>query len=163
MFFEKKKFIWCIFIFLPFRPFFIVWLSQVKLSQATVNWILKQSVHDFFHDYYWILKQSWLGFLNSEDMISQENIYVVDIVWILCDVLSGGQNSRFCKASLRICYISLFESKGPWMLKAVINCHVSNRGLQKLDWKSTMCSVVKLFHTFVFNIFSVFNTLYLHN
>ena len=29
-----------------------------KLSQATVNWILKQSGHDIFHDYYWILKQS---------------------------------------------------------------------------------------------------------
>ena len=27
-----------------------------------------------------------LRFLNSEDMISQVNIYVMDIVWILCDV-----------------------------------------------------------------------------
>ena len=26
------------------------------------------------------------GFLNNEDMISQLNIYVMDIVWILCDV-----------------------------------------------------------------------------
>ena len=31
--------------------------------------------------------------------------------------MCGGQNSGFCKASLRICYISLFECKGPWMLK----------------------------------------------
>ena len=45
-------------IFLAFRPFFTVSLGMVKLSQATVNWILKQSVHDFFHDYYWTLKQS---------------------------------------------------------------------------------------------------------
>ena len=43
------------------------------------------------------------------DMISQVKICVVNIVWILC----GGQNSGFCKASLRICYISLFECKGP--------------------------------------------------
>ena len=33
-------------------------LDMVKLSQATVNWILKQSGHNFFHDYYWVLKQS---------------------------------------------------------------------------------------------------------
>ena len=26
------------------------------------------------------------GSLNSQDMISQVNIYVMDIVWILCDV-----------------------------------------------------------------------------
>ena len=52
--------------------------------------------------------------------------YCMDIMWCLC----GGQNSWFCKASLRICYVSLFECKGPWMLKTVINCHVRNRGLQ---------------------------------
>ena len=72
---------------------------MVKLSQATVNWILKQSGHR-------------LGFLNSEDMISQVNIYVMDIVWILCDVMCGGQTSWFGKASLRICYVGLFECKG---------------------------------------------------
>ena len=49
--------------------------------------------------------------------------YCMDIIWCLC----GGQNSWFCKASLRICYVSLFECKGPWMLKIVINCHVWNR------------------------------------
>ena len=30
--------------------------------------------------------QDIIGFLNSQDMISQVNIYVMDIVWILCDV-----------------------------------------------------------------------------
>ena len=44
--------------------------------------------------------------------------------------MCGGQNSWFCKASLRICYVSLFECKGLWMLKIVINCHVKNKGLQ---------------------------------
>ena len=44
--------------------------------------------------------------------------------------MCGGQNSWFRKASLRICYVSLFECKGPWMLKTVINYHVWNRGLQ---------------------------------
>ena len=56
--FLREKFIWVNLIFLAFRPFFTVWLGMVKLSQATVDWILKQSYHDFFHDYYWILKQS---------------------------------------------------------------------------------------------------------
>ena len=41
--------------------------------------------------------------------------------WILYEYymmfMCGGQNSWFCKASLRICYVSLFECKGPWMLK----------------------------------------------
>ena len=49
-------------------------------------------------------------------MISQVNIYyVVDIVlygyYVMC--MCGGQNSWFSKASLRICYVNLFESKGP--------------------------------------------------
>ena len=52
--------------------------------------------------------------------------YCIDIMWCLC----VGQNSWFCKASLRICYVSLFECKGLWMLKIVINCHVKNKGLQ---------------------------------
>ena len=30
--------------------------------------------------------------------------------------MCGGQNSGFCKA-LRIYHVSLFECKGPWMLK----------------------------------------------
>ena len=55
-------------------------------------------------------------------MISQVNIYVMDIVWIICDIMdvmdimdimSRGQNSWFCKASLRICCLNLFECKGP--------------------------------------------------
>ena len=32
-----------------------------------------------------------------------------------------GQNSWFCKASLRTFYVSLFEFKGPEKLKTVIN------------------------------------------
>ena len=41
----------------------------------------------------------------------------------------AGQNSWFFKASLRI-YVSLFEYKGHWMLKTVIDYYVWNRGLQ---------------------------------
>ena len=65
------------------------------------------------------------GSLNNEDMtrilkqwrhdFSGKNLrdrYGMDIIWCLC----GGQNSCFCKASLRIYYVSLFECKGPWML-----------------------------------------------
>ena len=37
-------------------------------------------------------------------------------------VMCGGQNSWFSKASLRICYVSLFECKGPWMLCTVQYC-----------------------------------------
>ena len=52
--------------------------------------------------------------------------YCVDIMWCLC----VGQKSWFCKASLRICYVILFECKGFSMLKTVINCHVWDRRLK---------------------------------
>ena len=39
--------------FYPFNLLVIFYfLGMVKLSQATVNWILKQLGHDFFHNYY---------------------------------------------------------------------------------------------------------------
>ena len=56
--FQEKKFIWGNLILLASRPFFTVQLGMVKLSQATVNWILKQPGHDSFNDYYWIVEQS---------------------------------------------------------------------------------------------------------
>ena len=41
--------------------------------------------------------------------------------WILYGyyliLMCGGQNSWFCEAPLRICYVTLFECKGPWMMK----------------------------------------------
>ena len=44
--------------------------------------------------------------------------------WILYEYyvmfMRGGETSWFFKASLRIFYISLFECKGPWMLKTAI-------------------------------------------
>ena len=55
--------------------------------------------------------------------------------------MCGGQNSWFCKA-LRIFYVSLFECKCPWMLKTYKLPCVEQR-ITKLDWKSTMNSVVK--------------------
>ena len=105
-----------------------IWLGMVKSSQVTVNWILKsQSMISFMittrslnsRNIYRILKQ-WRHDLSGKHLRDR---YCMDIIWCLC----GGQNSWFCKASLRICYVSLFECKGPWMLKTVINCHVWNR------------------------------------
>ena len=59
---------------------------------------------------------AWVG-MDSQDVISQVRF----MCWILYGYyvmfMCGGQNSGFCKASLRICYVSLFECKGPWMLK----------------------------------------------
>ena len=114
-------------MFLAFRPLFTVWLAMAKLGQATVNWILKQSGHDFFHDYYWILRlirilKQWRHDFSGKYLYDE---YCIDVMWYLC----GGQNSWFCKASLWICYVSLSECKGPWMLKTVINCHVWSRRL----------------------------------
>ena len=115
---------WNNWIFQAFWPFFTVWLAMIKLGKATITWIVKQSLLDLQ------TVTTWLGFLNTEDMISQVNIYVMDVAWILCDVFVEVKILCYCKASLRICYVSLLECKGPLMLKTVINCHVWNRRLQ---------------------------------
>ena len=49
--------------------------------------------------------------------------YYVMFIW-------GGHSSWICKASLRICDVSLFECKGLWMLKTDVNCHMWSRRLQ---------------------------------
>ena len=60
---------------------------MVKLSQVTVNWILKsQGMISFMITTGSLNNPNMLGFLNSEDTISQVNIHVIDIVWILYDV-----------------------------------------------------------------------------
>ena len=80
---------------------------------------MKQSGHDFFHDYYWILKQ-W-GSLNGQGIVSQRlyDGYYMDIMWCSYVEVDIQQKAvQFCeKASLRISYIILFEWKRPWMLK----------------------------------------------
>ena len=80
--------------------FFIVWLGMVEIELG--------------HCYYWILKQSGHDF-SGEHLC---NGYCMDIMWCLCvEVKIQQKVIWFCKASLRICYESLFECKGPWLLK----------------------------------------------
>ena len=71
------------------------------------------------------------GPVNSQDMIrilkqwrhnfSGKHLYggyCMDIMWSLFWGVKNQQRIiRFCKTSLRICYLILFECKGPWMLK----------------------------------------------
>ena len=127
----KWKFYWLFFkkkIYLGqfdlFRPFLKVWLGIVEIESG--------------HCYYWILSQDLFfffmitaGSLNSQGMIrihkqsrhdfSGKNLcdgYCMDIMWYLCvEVKIQHRVIWFCKASLRICYTSLFECKRPWMLK----------------------------------------------
>ena len=80
------------------------------------------------HCYYWPLNSQDMisfmittGSLNSQDMISQVNIYVMDMVWLLCDVYVW--RSKFNRRSYGFLklffknYSRKFECKGPWMLK----------------------------------------------
>ena len=62
-----------------FILFFTVWLSMVEIQPG--------------HCFYWapniqdmisLTVRTWLGSLNSQEMISQVNIYVINIAWILC-------------------------------------------------------------------------------
>ena len=76
-------------------------ITTGSLNNQGMTRILKQWRHDF-----------WGKHLHDR--------YCMDIMWCLC----GGQNLWFGKTSFRIFFVSLFECKGPWMLKIVINCHV---------------------------------------
>ena len=104
-------------------------------------WSFQFLAHFLLFDWVW---SNWarsliIGSLNSRDMISfmsttgslnnqdmnrilkqrrhvfsgkhLHDRYCMDIM----RCLSGGQSSWFCKASLRICHVNLFECKGPWM------------------------------------------------
>ena len=87
--------------------FFPVWWGMIEIerghcwslySQDMIR-ILKQSRHDFS------VKHLCDG-------------YCKDIMWCLCVEVKIQQIVIwFCKAYLRICYVSLFEFKGPWKLK----------------------------------------------
>ena len=63
------------------------------------------------------------GSLNSQDMIrilkqSRHDFSGKHLCDGYCvDIMCGGRNSWFCKTSLKICYVSLFECKGPSVLK----------------------------------------------
>ena len=134
----------------------ILLVAFQKRNSFGVIWSFKPLGHFLLFDWAW---PNWarpllIGSLNSLDMISfmittgfrnSQNVIRIRKQWRhdlsgkhLCDrhcmnimwCLFGGQNSWFCKASLKICYVSLFECKGPWMLKTIINCHVWNRRLQ---------------------------------
>ena len=119
-YFLRKKFIWGNLIFLGYRPFSIIWLGMVKLSQVISNWILKQSGHDFFHDYYWIFKQSGHNYDSVKTWFLRSTIMWWTMYGYYVTFMCAGQHSWFCKASLRICYVSLFKCKGSWMVKTVM-------------------------------------------
>ena len=98
-----------------FRPFFTVWLGMIEIEQSHCNCsILKQSEHDFFHDCYWNLKQSGHDFSGKH----LRDGHCMSIMWCLSVEVKIQQRLLwFCKASLRICHVILFECKGPWTLK----------------------------------------------
>ena len=63
----------------------------------------------------------------------------MDIMWCLC----GGQHSWFSKVSLRICYVSLFECKGPeckcrGSTADVLVFYVSNRKIKAFAAEETL-------------------------
>ena len=92
-----------------------------------------------------ILKQ-WRHDFSGKHLRDRHCIYVV---WCLC----GGQSSLFFKASLRICYVNLFECKGLLMSKTVINFRLWNRRLQNYTEKVPCTALFNYLRTFAFNIF----------
>ena len=60
---------------------------MAKLSQVTVNWILKsQGMISFMNTTGSLNNHNMTRILKHEDVISQVNIYVIDIAWMLNDV-----------------------------------------------------------------------------
>ena len=155
--------IWGNLIFLAFRQCFTVWFDMVKLSQATFNWIFNSQGMIYFMITTGSLKNQGMTRILEQwrhDFWGKHlrDRYCMDIIWCL----RGGQNSWCCKVSLRICYVSLLECKVPWMLKTYKLPYVEQK-VTKLDWRSTMYSVVKFFFILLCLIFSVLNTLCSHN
>ena len=78
-----------------------------------------------------------------------------------------GENMVSRKSKI-VCLVKVSSAHcGPVSVK-FYKLSFAERKITKLDLKSTMCSVVKcprifFFHTIVFNIFWVFNNLYLLN
>ena len=120
--FWEKKFNWGNLIFLgQFLLFDWAWwkLSQVIVTTGSLN---SQDMISFMIT---------TGSSNSQDMIrilkqlrhdfSGKHLcdgYCMGIMWCLCVEFKIQQRVIwFCKASLRISYVVLFECKGPWMLK----------------------------------------------
>ena len=120
--FWEKKFNWGNLIFLgQFLLFDWAWwkLSQVIVTTGSLN---SQDLISFMIT---------TGSSNSQDMIrilkqlrhdfSGKHLcdwYCMGIMWCLCVEFKIQQRVIwFCKASLRISYVVLFECKGPWMLK----------------------------------------------
>ena len=123
--FSRKKIIMGNSIFLGHVLLF--YLAWSKLSQATVTigslncqvmvsfMIATGSLH--CQDMIRIFKQSWHDFSGKHLCDG----YCMDIAWWLCVEIKIQQSEIwFCKASLRICYVSLFECKDLWMLKTYI-------------------------------------------
>ena len=82
-----------------FIPFLTVWLGMVEIGQATVTIGSLNSQHII---YFMITtgslnSQDMIRIISNQDLISQVNIYVMDVAWILCDVYVW--NSKFNKGS----------------------------------------------------------------
>ena len=69
--FLRKNLIWGNVIFLGYFLH-----SDWVWSKLFLSWILLDHV----------TVRTWLRSLNGQDMIFQVNVYMIDIVWILCDV-----------------------------------------------------------------------------
>ena len=105
-----------------YRLFFTVWLHMVEIEQVTIGSLNTQDM---------IFFMATTGSSNSQDMIkifkqsghdfSAKHLcdgYCMDIRWCLCVEVETQQGVVwFSKASLRICYIFLFDCNSPWMPK----------------------------------------------
>ena len=121
--FLRKNLIWGNLIFWGhFLLFDWVW-SKLSLTTVTIGSLTSQDMISFMittgslnsQEMIRILKQSGNDFLGKRLF----NGYCMDIMWSLCMEVSIHQKVVWFyeEASLGICYVILFECKGPWMLK----------------------------------------------
>ena len=149
--FLRKNLIWSILIILGFFRS-TVRLDLVKIEADhcyCVRYLNGQGMNYFMIT---------TGSLNSQDMMkilkqsrhdfSARHLcdgHSMDIMWCLCVEVNIQQKvGCFCeRASLRICYIILFERKGPWMLKTdslIFSRNIKYFSAQQIWW----CCVEKI-------------------
>ena len=99
-------------------PFTAIWKTPALISFWIILLIL---VFQYFRQVYhqWKYRSTYMGGgIQFFSTLFELDGYCIDIIWCLCvNVKIQQRVVWFCKAYLGICYVGLFDWKGPLMLK----------------------------------------------
>ena len=83
-------------------PFFTVWLDIVDIEPGICQVFGSLNSQDMIPCMVTTgsLNMTWFGSLNSQNIISQVNIYVMNTIWILCDVFMPGCQTLYVEGHM---------------------------------------------------------------